>query len=348
MSSLQYFDRQCEHCNKIFKFPYLLDKHMNANNACTKRVDQRAAEYSCKYCSKPLTTKASHCTHEKSCKFNDEVRKLEMQTNTNVGSLYNSIRCRFCSKTFSTVNNVYKHTISCKQKERYIRELKGKTNAAHQSTQECPSTSNTYNMYTDCNQFNIYNGPVLVKFGEENTEYIDIKMILRILQGCRNEGFGNIPEIDRVIAKIVRNIHCHPNHKENHNVLMAGQKKSICHVFTGKEFEVKDAKEICQKLVDKASGLFQDVAEEIGTEPMETQEKFMHLGGKNTVKSIQMMEEKPESSKQYGKSRSSVKDILCKYENKESIKNTKKEYDRAVKKQSIAYTDDGTIAVQLE
>jgi hypothetical protein len=352
--------RQCTVCGKTFNFPSELDRHLKSKRKCNIKCCSNKGDYQCKYCTKNFKIDTSYSSHEIHCKYNDEIRNIEIQNNIKIDNLCESTKCRFCNKDFSSTTSVFTHMSKCKHKDVYLNDLLKKGCKKEDTENKQVQQVNNYhigdkidNSVTNNNVINIYNGPVLMKFGEENTEYIDMKMILRILQGCRNEGTSNMPEIDKVISKIVRNIHCHPKYKENHNVLMDGEKKSTCHVFTGNGFEIRDAKEVCQKLVQRANWIFQDKAEEIEEERLETKEKFICLGGVNTVRKIQRLEEAAENAKQHGINRASVKEVMCKTDNKDVVRRTKKEYEREMKKakakakEQIHYSKDGTLTVKI-
>jgi hypothetical protein len=323
----------CSRCKKEFKFPYLLQKHLNNKTICEVVNDTL---FKCKFCLKTLSTKKCYNDHVNKCKFSDcYIRKKEIELGIEIEPIYQSTCCRYCNKTYSRNSQLIQHYKSCVKKDEYYKTICGVTN--YECKKEDPHTT-IQNFTSNNTNINIQNLNVVLvinKFGEENTEYIDKNMILRILQGLRNEGTENMPQLEAIIPQLVRNIHCHPKFKENHNVYMKGPKMSTCRVFDGEKFIDRDALEVSQKIVNKASGVFQDVGFEFKYETPQINHKFIGLGGQNTIRKLENMDGEGESSKQHKKASTRVKSELCKAKNKEVIKLTKREYQRQQKSRDI-------------
>jgi hypothetical protein len=153
---------------------------------------------------KNFSSKGHLKKHMDICKMvNDEMRQLEMDTNTKY--THNPTYCRFCKMTVSKPCHLSRHLGGCPSKEMYKMELMAK---AKQSV----ITNTTINGNVNNNTMNVTNTTYVVNsLGSENISYVTCEVIKNLLKDCSsNEEF---------MAKTLAYIHAHEEHPENHNIV---------------------------------------------------------------------------------------------------------------------------------
>lgn len=178
--------------------------------------------YKCKYCSKNYLHRQSKYTHEKSCKYKD------IYTNDKV------------SEKDAIIADKDK-MIAAQEKQRendreLIYELKTQVTKLIDKVGSVGNTTNIQN-----NTINI----MLNAFGKEDISYIQDRFVKLLIK----EGpYSCIP-------KLVRAIHFHPKHKENHNILIPNKKQALAKVYNGEEWEYKNKNDTIDDITDKAYGI---------------------------------------------------------------------------------------------
>ena len=79
-------------------------------------------------------------------------------------------------------------------------------------------------------------------FGKENTSYITADYVNRII----NDGPVNS------IPKLIKYIHFHPEHKENHNVKIPNKKQPYAQIYNGTRWEYQSKKDTIERMSDRA------------------------------------------------------------------------------------------------
>ena len=92
------------------------------------------------------------------------------------------------------------------------------------------------------NTYNTYNIVNINPFGKENTSYVTDDYINNLI----NSGpYNSIP-------KLLKYIHFHPKHTENHNVKIPNKKLPFAQIFNGEDWEYRDKKATIDSLSNKA------------------------------------------------------------------------------------------------
>ena len=92
------------------------------------------------------------------------------------------------------------------------------------------------------NTYNTYNIVNINPFGKENTSYVTDDYIKNLI----NSGpYNSIP-------KLLKYIHFHPKHSENHNVKIPNKKLPFAQIFNGEDWEYRDKKATIESLSNKA------------------------------------------------------------------------------------------------
>ena len=97
--------------------------------------------------------------------------------------------------------------------------------------------NNNNNTHIENQQINIH----INNHGKENLEYITDEYLSNLLK---------IPY--RAVQKLIKNIHFHPQHPENHNVKITNKKLPYASVWEDDKWIVKDKKEVIEDMVDKS------------------------------------------------------------------------------------------------
>ena len=153
--------------------------------------------------------------------------------------------CKYCDKQFSHRQAKHRHEIACgeKLKNYFTKEEVDKKLAEkdilinelrNQIGQLLEKVGDTYNN----NTYNIMIKP----FGKENTSYITADYVNRII----NDGPVNS------IPKLIKYIHFHPEHKENHNVKIPNKKQPYAQIYNGTKWEYQSKKDTIERMSDRA------------------------------------------------------------------------------------------------
>ena len=153
--------------------------------------------------------------------------------------------CKYCEKMFNNRQARHKHQLRCEDKlkhyftkEEVAQKLAEKdiliNELRHQIGSLLEKVGDTYNT----NTYNIVINP----FGKENTSYITADYVNNLI----NSGpYNSIP-------KLIKYIHFHPEHKENHNVKIPNKKQSYAQIYNGSKWEYQSKRETIEKMSDRA------------------------------------------------------------------------------------------------
>lgn len=306
----------CERCKVEFKYRCHLERHMNRKTKCKEKVpEEREEEYRCKYCMKKQVNERVKRRHEEKCRFReDEIRMLEIREGIEIEAMYETNKCRFCEKKYSTNKKMIQHMKTCKKREEYRLKI---VNAKLKTEMKNARQNNTQNAQVINNNCNINNNIMIqmVPFGKENFNYIekDLKGIMKCL---RYNAENAVDEVKNLVIKLVKKMHGHKDHPENHNILMDGKNKPHATVFTENGFERRCAIDVSQELVEQAGNF---VCDEYDFGDELTKEAITEQLYKNTDL---MTVSADRGSKTSRKLRAAVKEMLCDQQTRQMVKST--------------------------
>lgn len=268
----------CRRCGHVAKNKTFLKNHYNRKFPCTNLYNAPDAETCIKELYAGLTHNDSQIAHKDS-----QIQKIDSESLTK--SHYDSQRltkylqpdiyidgkfiCQYCNKSFSRRTNLTRHIdMYCKHSPETVNKLisnnkvmamqmaeKDKLVAEKDKIMEelrkqieilldkVGDTTNVNNTNTNTNNVIVLNG-----FGNEDLSYITGDFVNKLI---RAGPYGCIP-------KLVRRVHFHPNHKENHNIRIPNKSKNIATIYNGTRWLLYDKKEILQDMSDKAYGILQN------------------------------------------------------------------------------------------
>ena len=309
---------KCPRCNEVFDFQCRLDRHLSRKKLCKKIAEDNQ----CKYCNKTFTTFSYLKTHIETCKLReDPIRKMEIQLNINEN--IDPTTCRYCKKTYTRVNNANAHMKTCKEKDAYIasleeqlKEMKGKQPETGEKV-----VNNAQNAGRDITNNNagrdIINNNIminLVPFGQENFDYIDTKVVMRLA----DKYLKMKQDMTGFIRAVTRLMHGHPNHPENHNVLMHGVNKPQATVYTERGFELRNAVEMTGKIVMNGG-------EAVLTTYEEAEKEDQRKIGERQYLKVEDIVSEGEHTRKFGSFRNAVKVALSDPKVRTNVKNTQKQ-----------------------
>ena len=320
---------KCPRCKETFEYPYLLKKHENRKFQC-KLVEP---EYKCQICLKTLSCEKVLKRHN--CKYKDcEIRKMEMELGIQIEPIFTATKCRFCNTEYTVNKNLIQHMKVCKQKESYKENLKkqlekGKEPARDTETQggtqgEVHNVTNNNNNSHNNQTINqtadtIVNGNMnnitinLVPFGQENFDYIDTKVVMRLA----DKYLKMKRDMTGFIRAVTRLMHAHPNHPENHNVLMHGMNKPQATVYTERGFELRNAVEMTGKIVMNGG-------EAVLTTYEEAEKEDQRKIGERQYLKVEDIVSEGEHTRKFGSFRNAAKVALSDPKVRTTIKETQK------------------------
>ena len=157
-------------------------------------------------------------------------------------------KCKFCNKSFKEARYLKQHTkryqcgkqfFTFEEMEKMIEEKCAEKDKLIQSLNDqigklLEKVGDTYNT----NTYNIVINP----FGKENTSYISEDYVRDLI----NDGpYNSIP-------KLLKYIHFHPEHKENHNIKIPNKKQPYAKIYNGTDWEYQLKKETIEAMSDRA------------------------------------------------------------------------------------------------
>ena len=199
----------------------------------------------CEFCLENFSRLDKH-----KCKLEcDGIRILEKQLNIKIENIPKD-KCRFCEVPFTRSTHLSRHQLTCKSKIEYKQKLEKQLESKTQTavSNVMTNSNNTTNNIT--NNINQTNNITIRAFGKENMEYITRNVILRL---CRKANLRN-----EIIPRLVRQLHCNPQHPENHNIIVSNLRAPYVKVYDGEDCTVDASKDIIDKVMDNVAGLLTD------------------------------------------------------------------------------------------
>ena len=146
--------------------------------------DKKSLLKKCSYCMCGFSTKKYKDIHEKKCKQKDDpIRLMEIENKINPVLPDCKTTCRFCNKDLTRISYLNKHLLVCKDREEYHEGLKSKAMIINNTINNNIVNNNTINNHNGDNK-------LILNFGEENLNHVQIENIINLLRGIRKE-FGN-------------------------------------------------------------------------------------------------------------------------------------------------------------
>lgn len=174
------------------------------------------------------------------------INKIIMNNASDTSSTDSQIYiCKYCDKEFNYRQNKYRHERECTErlkdymtKEEVEKKLAEKDILINELRNQIGTllekVGDTYNT----NTYNIMINP----FGKENTNYITSDYVNNLIN---NGPVDSIP-------KLIKYLHFHPEHKENHNVKIPNKKQPYAQIYNGTHWEYQSKKDTIEAMSDKA------------------------------------------------------------------------------------------------
>jgi len=143
----------------------------------------------CQFCFNTFFNKACKQRHEKNCKQQNDTRLLEIELDIDPVLPKCKTECRFCNKILSRTDTLNNHINICKERIKYNEKLlKQRKETGNQiiNGETVNVNCNVNNNNTINNNNNTINQLVL-NFGEETMEHIELRDIIKILKEAKDE-----------------------------------------------------------------------------------------------------------------------------------------------------------------
>ena len=198
-------------------------------------------------------------------KFNEIIFNSENLKKKPGGSDEQNFSCSFCKKKFTRNSNLRRHMNHyCKKKPQEnigediyyniidtLDELKKDKNDYRKREEEWNrERSELYNKLEKANK-NVYNNNyfnqnniIIHNHGEEDIKYITADYLTELIK---------LPY--QAIPKLIKHIHFHPEHPENHNIRITNRKEPYIRVFKNQKWNLADKKKVLEGILDKSVSL---------------------------------------------------------------------------------------------
>jgi len=182
------------------------------------------------------------------------IRQLTPKNTKNNTENINNKECLYCCKEFSRVDSLTRHLKVCKIKKNKDKEanmieilqkekedlLKTVEKLLIKCSNESNNTINSNNS-NNTNSNNTNNTFIINNYGEENTDYIKNKFIVKLVS---TKPFKAIPEM-------IKHTHFNKEHPENQNIKITNKKEPYVKVMKDNKWEYQDRKNTITDLIDK-------------------------------------------------------------------------------------------------
>ncbi len=228
---------KCIKCNKTFCNKQVYNKHL-LTKSHKEREENKSSLFTCK-CGKAFKYFPGLSRHKKTCNY-IPITENEPETEyTEVQSLKKE-------------NNEMKEIINKKDEE--MEELKSEMDELRKKVEKLFATSSGNTTNNNTHIENVTQNVFIVNnFGNENTDYLSDKGITKLMS--RNGPYVCIP-------KLIRSIHFHPKHPENHNIQVTNIGKNYAKIFTDNKWEVRNKNRTIDDLIVTTGVLLREKFEE--------------------------------------------------------------------------------------
>jgi hypothetical protein len=213
---------------------------MTADTSNSK-VTSKISNLTCQFCEEIFKRKYNKEKHEKHCKENNRIRRLEIKLGIKYTS-NNGIMCNFCNKAYNRTDNLQRHLKICKSRVEYEKKLEIEL-----------SKGVTIN-----NNFNVVNilQSTINKFGEESTDHISNSFLRKTL------GTLGFP-LSKAVSTVAKKIYFKDNIPENQTLKITNIRSNWAKVSNGSSFELKGLKESVDGVRNKVTDLYIERQEEL-------------------------------------------------------------------------------------
>ena len=230
----------------------------------------------CGYSSKLLKNYERHLNRKYKCKPTDSKQVTNPKktpystfhcTEMHIGAHFENA-CIYCGKTFSRPFTLKRHMeSSCKKQKCAVTELESeKTKLILENSKleekvkqleidliNKPSIVNTTINDTN-NQINNQNNTQIINinsYGNEDISYITSNQVNNYLEAPYT-----------ALPNLLKNIHFHPHHPENHNIKITNRREPYAKVFKDNKWLLKDKNEVIEDIRDKGKLLLDNYRDE--------------------------------------------------------------------------------------
>jgi hypothetical protein len=149
--------------------------------------------------------------------------------------------CESCGKDFTTSQKKYYHKLKCESQNNDIKVLMNRIDDMDKELKGLKTTNNnvvngSHNNVQQNNNNNNNNFYMIRDFGNENTSYLSKEF----LSSC----FAT-----KDVVRLIENIHCDKEHKENHNVRLRSLKNDMMEVKQNDKWMVTDSDDTLKDLI---------------------------------------------------------------------------------------------------
>jgi len=194
----------------------------------------------------------------------------EHKMNTNILKLF---KCDYCYETFNTNPSKRRHEIhfcksseSLENKKIYKLEKANKNLEKEKKKLEKKIEKLLDKVGTVNNNNNTNNIIVVNNYGKENTDYMTVEKIKKLL----NRPYDSVQEL-------IKMLHFNSDHPENHNVKITNKKEPFALVWNDPIWELRKKKTVVKDLVDKGYMMIDTTYEDACHDTDEPNKKYINF-----------------------------------------------------------------------
>jgi len=151
--------------------------------------------------------------------------------------------CEFCGKKYSSISNFNRHLKSCPQPTENVSEYKKTLDEQYENLkkeylalgdrikelEDNPKTTHETNINITINAY-----------GKENLSFLSDNHLRKLIASFN----------DGIIPRLVKDIHCNPEHPENMNVYKPNKKDEYVMIFDGNQWMIDNGRKVIGRMID--------------------------------------------------------------------------------------------------
>ena len=235
----------CIRCGYSTEHKHKYDRHVSRKNPCSekKETNHNSSQSKKLHQNAHFLHQNAHFLHQNPSFQND---------------------CMYCGKIFTRNSSLRRHMeSSCKiLKSQWMtmdeesRNLETENKLLKQQLTEMKASTitnnNNNNSHNTTNNTNIINQQININgFGNEDTSYLTSELVNKYIDAPYS-----------AIPNLLKSIHFHPQHPENHNVKITNKKEPYARVYEDNKWQIKDRQTVVEYIRDKGKMLLDGYRDE--------------------------------------------------------------------------------------
>jgi hypothetical protein len=230
---------QCKRCGHICQQKGDLKKHFKRKKPCVSKLDNMDF----KQLYNNFIERADNFLYIDTYEKNTKTKQLNFISNDESKKTISYSIFKELKQDMENREAKFKEDIKNQYEEREKKWEEERLELKREIIKLMEKVGDTHNYHQTFNQNNF----ILNNYGEENTKYLSKEYMLNLIK----MPYGSIP-------KLIKDIHFHPKHPENHNVKITNKKLPYVQLYKNSKWTIHDKKEVINNIIDDSFNLIDE------------------------------------------------------------------------------------------